>query len=176
MSRIEVRFATYDRQNSGPFTFSLRTPDGKTLIAITHDASTVKPLAYHVFEFPPLDHSAGQRYQFCLEAPLAELVSAVTAVGFLAETYPEGQAMLTDIWGDAAGVKDLDFRIGYTPSGRERLRILASRLAHNKPFWTGRGSFYALLAILYLSLLYVLFFKLARLKTSNQNDHLTPQD
>ena len=159
LARVVVKLDNLGRENSGPFAFTLRTaPDAdQNLVSLTHDASTVGGQAYHTFAFDPLRDSAGQSYSFCLEAPEAGLDSAITAIGTLEDTYPEGQAVFRDMWGARAGVQDLDFSLMYRLSLWKKLAALGARLAANKPFLCGRAWFYGFLGTVYLALLYKLF-------------------
>ena len=158
LARIDVRLDDLGGDASGPFTFALRAaPDGPDLVTLTHDGADVDSNAYHTFFFDPLPDSAGRRYAFCLTAPQADLDRAITAIGTLDDVYPEGEAVLRDMWGQAAGVQDLDFHLGYRLSPWRTLALLVQRLAGNKPYLCGVPWFYAALAAAYLALLYVLF-------------------
>jgi len=158
LHRVVVKLDNLGRENSGPFAFALRTaPDAdQNLVSLTHDASTVGSHAYHTFGFAPISDSAGQHYSFCLEAPKAGLDSAITAIGTLEDTYPDGQVVFRDMWGARAGVQDLDFSLMYRLSPWKKLAALGARLAANKPFLCGRAWFYGFLGIVYLALLYKL--------------------
>jgi hypothetical protein len=162
LTRIDVRLDNLGRASSGTFTFDLRAaPDAsEALVTLSHDAAEVGSHTYHTFAFPPINGSAGQRYAFCLTAPQAELAGAITAIGTLHDVYPEGEATFHDMWGQAAGVQDLDFHLGYRLTLWRKLVLLADRLAENKPYLCGAKWFYAALAAAYLALLYALFVKL----------------
>jgi hypothetical protein len=169
LARLEVLLTDQGREASGPFHFYLRTvPDAdQDLVSLTHDASEVDNDVYHVFEFPPIQGSGGQRYSFCMEAPEAELEGSITAMGTAEDWYPEGEATLRDMWVEAGGVQDLDFRLGYRLSLRERGVALSDRLVAGRPFLCGAKWFYALLGMTYLILLYVL---LSRSVPAREND------
>ena len=102
-----------------------------------------------------------------MEAPEAELESSITAIGTVEDWYPEGEATFRDMWVEAGGVQDLDFRLGYRLSLWERGVALSDRLVANKPLFCGAKWFYALLGSTYLILLYVL---LARSVPAREND------
>ncbi len=134
LSRVEVAMFDYGRRNVGPFEFSLRpSPDAPDIVILVHDASTVKDGTYHIFGFAPIVNSAGRRFYFCLQAPHAELQKAVSAWGFTEDVYPRGEAVFRGMWGQKAGVRDLDFRLGYKPGTGERLSILFQRLVSHAP-------------------------------------------
>jgi hypothetical protein len=156
LTRVEAKLDDMGRRNKGSFTFTLRTaPDAEDdIVSLTYDASTVRGTVYHAFAFAPIGDSAGQTYTFCLEAPQAELVSSITVIGTLEDTYPEGKALFRDMWGQKAGVQDLDFHLGYQLSLWGKLTVLADRLAANKPTLCGSPWFYAFLGVAYLALLY----------------------
>jgi hypothetical protein len=162
LDRIDVRLDNLGRPSSGTFAFVLwAAPDAsEDLVALTHNAAEVGSDAYHTFAFPPIAGSAGQRYAFCLTAPQAELEGAITAIGTLEDVYPQGEATFRDMWGQAAGVQDLDFHLGYRLPLWRKLVLLTDRLAEYKPYFFGARGFYAALAAVYLALLYALFVKL----------------
>jgi len=158
LAGVEVRLTDRGREARGPFQFDLRAaPDAdRALVSLTHDASEVSRDVYHVFEFPPIESSAGRSYAFCLEAPEAELASSITAIGTSEDWYPEGEAIFRDMWVEAGGVPDLDFRLGYRLALWEELAVLSERLVANKPLLCGARWFYAAIGIAYIILLYAL--------------------
>jgi hypothetical protein len=161
LARVEVRLTDQGREARGPFHFYLRTASDadRALVSLTHDASEVSRGVYHVFEFPPIEGSAGQSYAFCLEAPEAELASSITAIGTSEDWYPEGEATFRDMWVEEGGIPDLDFRLGYRLSLWRELAVLAERLVVNKPLLCGARWFYALLGAAYITLLCVLLVR-----------------
>ena len=176
LNRVDVMMSNYGRQNSGSFVFYLRADtnhlsdpkDEQAIVTLTPDASIVKSTDYISFDFAPIPDSAGRSYAFCLEAPQAELSNAITAVGILGDTYPDGEAIFREMWGQGIGVSDLDFRLGYAFSPWDRLFVFADLLARYKPLLCGDWRFYALIGIAYLTLLYALFLKIVRNVTSTQ--------
>ena len=169
LTRVEVQLTDQGREASGAFYFHLRTaPDAdRALVSLTHDASEVSRDVYHVFDFSPIEGSAGRSYAFCLEAPEAELASSITAIGTSEDWYPEGEANFRDMWVEEGGVPDLDFRLGYRLSLREELAVLSERLVANKPLVCGARWFYAAIGIAYITLLYAL---LARSVPAREGD------
>ena len=161
LAQIEVVLHTMERETRGPFHFYLRTtPDApEDLVALAHDAAEVENDVYRVFEFPSIRDSGGQSYVFCLEAPMAEQKRSITVIGTLEDRYPDGEATFREMWGGAAGIQDLDFRLVYHLSWWQKLVALSERVTANKPFLCGAPWFYALLGIAYLALLYALFLK-----------------
>jgi hypothetical protein len=159
LTRVEVLLNDLGRVNSSPFHFYLRTaPDAdEDLVSLTRSASEVRGTTYHAFDFAPLDESAGQAYSFCLEAPEAGLENSITVIGTLQDTYPDGQAVFRDMWGQKVGIQDLDFHLAYRLPLGKKLIVLSERMAANKSFLCGAGWFYAVLGIIYLLLLYALF-------------------
>jgi hypothetical protein len=162
LSFVRVRLNNYGRRNTGPFHFALRTrPDApQDILTFSHDASQVENNAYHTVEFPPIHGSAGRSYCFCLEAPKAELLNSITALGVVADMYPHGEAIFRGMWGESAGVRDLDFHLGYRPSMLDRLIILSERLPANKPMVFGSRWFYVLLGLAYLAFWYLVLVKI----------------
>ncbi len=142
LSRVEVAMFDYRRRNEGPFEFSLRSsPDAPAIVILVRDASTVKDWKYHVFNFAPLRDSAGRRLYFCLQAPRADLLKSVSAWGFTEDVYPDGEAVFRSMWGREAGVRDLDFRLGYRPRPDVWVSVLYHRLVTRAP---GRWHLFAL--------------------------------
>ena len=164
LSQVDVLLDDLGHRSDSTFTFTLRAAgDGSgisdpspVVVSLTHSALDVNKDAYHTFEFPPVEGSAGKAYAFCLEAPETPLDEAITAIGMLDDWYSEGEAKFHDMWGKVAGVQDLDFSLGYRLSLAATLRVLSERLVANKPFLCGARWFYALLGLFYLALLYVL--------------------
>ena len=157
LNLVEVRLATYARENTGPVIFYLKTsPDAaEDLFTFTLDAADLEDNAYRPFEFPPIPDSAGRSFYFCLEAPEAESGNAITVWGATEDAYPDGEAVLEGL--KERGVRDLTFRLGYDPPLAERARILLENLVANKPSLWGDKRLYILLALAYLALLYALF-------------------
>ncbi len=178
LAQVEVVFSTFDRQNVGTLTFVLRTSSDvpNDIVTIAQDISLLKNLEYYSFSFPPIVDSAGKTYAFCLEAPGVDLASSVTPLGIKHDTYPDGQVTFRDMWGEEAGVRDLDFRVGYTWSFSQKLLVLSDQLTRQKPFLLGNWGFYAFLIITYLILLYILFFELDQFMSRGRDDSLTHQD
>lgn len=158
---IEVMLFDYGRKNTGDLIFHLRLKPNASqdIITMTLDPSLVKDHSYYPITFSPISDSAGRSYAFCLEAPGADLVNSVTAMGFLYDTYPDGKAIFHGMWGKGIGVRDLDFRLGYKPvmSVWQKLALLSQRLPQSKPLLCGSLWLYILLGIAYLVLLYLLF-------------------
>ena len=185
LSQVRVMLDDLGRENSWPFQFTLRSipdadgvsdalevpgaseaPDASKvpdadgdIVRLTHDASDVKLGQLHLFEFAPVRDSDGGAYVFCLEAPQAPLDNSITAIGMLDDWYPDGKAVFHDMWGERAGVQDLDFYLGYRLSPGDKLRVLSERLAAGKPFLFGRRWFYVLLGAIYLAALWTLLVK-----------------
>jgi hypothetical protein len=161
LSEIRVRLDNRGRESDEPFYFYLRpAPDAaEDIVSLTGSASDVNNNTYYTLEFPSIKDSAGRSYAFCLEAPKAPLDKSITAIGLLDDWYPEGEAVFRDMWGEAGGVQDLDFYLGYRLSLWNTLRVLPKRLAASKPFLCGRWWFYALLGLAYLVLLYKMLVK-----------------
>jgi hypothetical protein len=171
LNQIEIMLSNYDRQNTGPFLFHLRhaPDDEKPIVTLTLDASIVKKTDYVLFEFPPIPDSGEQTYAFCLEAPEAELLNSITALGVLGDTYLNGEAIFRDMWGQKAGISDLDFRVGYALSAWDKLVVFAEQLTRYKPLICGDWRLYVLLGISYLALLYGLVLKIAQPSTDAQD-------
>ncbi len=159
LSLVEVRLATYARENTGPVIFHLRAfPDAtEDLFTFTLDAADVEDNAFYRFEFPPIRDLADRSFYFFLEAPEAEPDNGITVWGAIKDFYPDGEAVLEGLEGN--GVHDLTFRLGYDPPLAVKADILLDNLAANKPSLWGDRWFYVLLALAYLPLLYALFVR-----------------
>lgn len=159
LTAVDVMMFNYNRENSGPVLFHLRSApdDAIDLFTLSVDASAVENTPYTRFAFPTLPDSAGQSLAFCLEAPGAELLNSVTVWGVTIDRYPDGRALLPGMWGQAAGVRDLSFRLGYDLPLWQKLALWAERLPQSKPFLCGHLGAYILLGMAYLVLIYVFF-------------------
>ncbi len=168
LNLVEVRFATYARQNTGPVIFYLKTsPDAaEDLFTFTIDAADLEDNAYHTFEFAPIPDLAGRSFCFCLEAPEAEPGNSITVWGATEDAYPDGEAVLQGL--EHRGVRDLTFRLGYDPPLRVRAGIFLDNLVANKPSLWGDKWFYILLAGACLVLLYALFARAMGLGSSEE--------
>ncbi len=92
--RIDVKLATYARENHGPVEFSLRESlDGPALVRIEFEAEQIQDNAFHQFVFDPVVDSAGREFVFSLEAPDASPGNAITVWRADYDAYPEGQPM-----------------------------------------------------------------------------------
>ena len=160
LSLVEVRLATYARENTDPLIFHLRaSPDAaENLFTTTIDAADVEDNAYYTFEFPRVRDSAGRTFYFCLEAPEAEPGNGITVWGATEDAYPDGEAVLEGL--EDRGVRDLTFRLGYDPPLGVKAGILLERLVANKPSLWGDRWLYIVLALTYLVLLYALFVRI----------------
>ena len=161
LSRVEVKLATYGRRNSGPLIFHLRTaPDAtEDVVTLTLDAAEIED-KYYSFEFPPIRDSAGHAFYFYLEAPEAEPGSAIGVWGTTEDAYPDGGAVLQGV--PPQGVRDLTFRLRYSPPRWQTIGIVLGLLADHKPLVWGNPWFYVLLGVSYLLLLYAFFVQMAR--------------
>ena len=159
LSQVKVKLSTFGRSNTGPFFFHLYASADPAHALFTHtpDAYDVVDFHYHVFPFAPIRDSAGRSYRFCLEAPEAGVLNSITAIGNLSNTYPHGQATFRDMWGQAAGVLDLDFHLGYRLPIWKQLAVSLERLASHKSLLYGDKRLHALLGVAYLALLYGFF-------------------
>jgi hypothetical protein len=157
--QIKVLLDDLGRRNRSTFLFTLHQdgPDGESLVSLAQDAYEVNSNVYHVLTFAPIEDSAGERYAFCLAAPDADLAKAITVIGTVRDTYPEGRAVFTSgMWG-AGRIEDLSFHLGYDLGPWEQAGVLLDRLGAGKPAFFGAGWFYVLLIAVYLALLYLLF-------------------
>ena len=159
LTQVKVLLNDLGRRNRSTFLFTLHeaADDGQTIVSLAQDTDEVNSNVYHVLSFPPIEGSAGKRYAFCLAAPGADLVQAITVIGTVRDTYPDGRAVFTPgMWGNGR-IEDLAFHLGYDLTPWEQAGVLLNRLAAGKPAFFGAGWFYVLLAVAYLVLLYLLF-------------------
>jgi hypothetical protein len=159
LNQVKVLLNDLGRRNRSTFTFTLQRAleDEEPIVSLTEDAYEVNSNTYYVLSFSPIADSAGKQYAFCLAAPGADLAQAITVIGTVRDTYPEGRAVFTPgMWGKGR-IEDLAFHLGYDLSPWEQAGVLLNRLAAGKPAFFGAGWFYVLLIVVYLALLYVLF-------------------
>jgi hypothetical protein len=170
LNQVKVLLDDLGRRNRSTFIFTLqRSPDDeRAIVTLTRDAYEVNSNTYFTLRFPPIEDSAGKDYTFCLAAPDADLAKAITVIGTVHDTYPDGRAVLTPgMWGKGR-IEDLEFHLGYDLSPWAQAGILLDRLGTDKPAFFGAGWFYALLIGAYLALLYLLF--LYRPSTQDEGD------
>jgi hypothetical protein len=159
LNQIKVRLDDLGRRNRSSFTFTLlRSPDDALpIVSLTRDAYKVNSNTYYALNFPPIEDSAGKGYAFCLAAPDADLAKAITVIGTVRDTYPDGHAVFTPgMWGQGR-IADLEFHLEYDLSPWAQAGVLLDRLGAGKPAFFSAGWFYALLIGAYLALLYLLF-------------------
>jgi len=159
LNQVKVLLNDLGRRNRSTFLFTLHeaADDGQTIVSLAQDAYEVNSNVYHVLSFPPIEDSAGKRYAFCLAAPEAGLVQAITVIGTVRDTYPDGRAVFTPgMWGNGR-IEDLEFHLGYDLSSWEQAGVLLDRLGAGKPALFGASWFYVLLIVACLTLLYLLF-------------------
>jgi hypothetical protein len=171
LAQVQVMLDAYDRRNTGPLIFHLRTaPDAADdLVVLTLDAAKIEKTGYYTFQFPPIHTGASQSFYFYLEAPQAKRGNAITVRGATEDVYPQGAAVLRGIQGPA--VRDLAFRLEYDLPLMDRISLLSYRLAQSKPAMWGDKWLYILLAGAYLVSLYALFVRAARTRVAErQND------
>jgi len=79
LTAIHVRIGTYGRPNTGRLLFRLYEGDADApLVEQTVDVSEISNNWFHIFEFPPIQQSEGQRFRLQLEAPESSPGNAVT--------------------------------------------------------------------------------------------------
>jgi hypothetical protein len=159
LNQIKVLLDDLGRRNRSTFTFTLqRSPDDEqAIVSLTEDAYEVNSNTYYALSFPPIEDSAGKQYAFCLAAPGTDLAKAITVIGTVRDTYPDGRAVFTPgMWGKGR-IEDLEFHLGYDLGPWAQVGVLLDRLGADKPAFFSAGWFYALLIAGYLALLYLLF-------------------
>jgi hypothetical protein len=174
LTLVQIMLDANDRRNTGPLIFHLQTAPNaaEDLVILTLDTAVVEKTSYHTFKFPPIRDSAGRSFYFYLEAPQAKRDNAITVRGATEDVYPAGTAVLRGVQSPA--VRDLAFRLEYDPPMTDRINLLLDRLPQNKPAMWGDKRLYILLAAAYLTALYALFVRAARINVFEQQADESP--
>lgn len=111
LTRVDVKLATYARENTGDIIFGLREATStQETVSITVKAEAIKDNAYHSFVFDPILESKGKLYVFTVSALESKPGNAITIWYSTDDVYSNGTAQINDkpIEGD------LSFRTYYT--------------------------------------------------------------
>lgn len=170
--RIDVRLATYARENHGPVIFRLKSSpsDATDLVTLTFEAADVRDNTFHAFRFRPLSLPVGAPLYFGLEGPGATPGNALTIWGTQVDSFSEGEAVFTDL-PNPNEVKDLAFKLYYLPDLPRTIAQLSGRLTAGKPVPFERPWLYAGSGLLYL---YLLFRLGSAFASSYGSDHPIP--
>jgi hypothetical protein len=148
LSAIEVKIATNSHSQISSLIFHLRTDkNSEDLITLQVLAPDIKNGAYHIFDFPKIHRSAGQKFYFYIESPEREGYETIEVWGSEQNTYDNGKALLDDQ--PTQRIQDLTFRATYEPALRGRLGLLIARLSLSKPLLWGNETTYAYLIVSY---------------------------
>jgi hypothetical protein len=151
LERIDVVMSTYGRRNTRDVVFHLREGlDSQADVAsVTFNAGDVREETWRSFTFPPLSDSAGKSYYFFFESPESELDDALTVMGREGDPYASGQAYIDG----QPFPGDMAFRIYYRMTPRQKIDMVLSSLAANKPsLWGSKYAYILLVSVYVLSL------------------------
>jgi hypothetical protein len=100
LNRIDVKLATYDRENHFPVVFHLRRglPDeaDSDIVTIKVQPSAIADDSFYAFVFPPIPDSQGQTFYFYIQSPRAMPGDAFTIWAASDNAYPEGSRIVND--------------------------------------------------------------------------------
>jgi hypothetical protein len=158
LERIDVVMSTYGRRNTRDVVFHLREgPDSQADVAsVTFNAGDVRDEAWRSFTFPSLSGSAGKSYYFFFESRESEPDDAVTVMGREGDPYASGQAYIDG----QPFPGDMAFRVYYKMTPSQKIDMMLSSLAANKPSLWGSKYAYILLASVYVLLLGALLWQI----------------
>jgi len=96
LNGVEVLLATYNRANTEPVVFHLRSsPESAAdLRTVTTPAADIADNEFHHFAFDPIHDSKGQRFYFFLDSPTSTPGNALTAWLGDGESYQDGSAYI----------------------------------------------------------------------------------
>lgn len=132
LSGIEVLMATYNRENSGEFTFHLKSDvsSKEDLYSFKGDMSKVQDNAFFRFSFQKIENSKKKRYFFYFEAPLAQPGNAITLWSDIKDLYKDGEKIINGV----ASQGDLVFKTEYELGMRLSSGALRARIIKFKAF------------------------------------------
>ena len=94
LNRIDVKLATYDRENHFPVVFHLQRglPDEASadIVTVKVQPSAIADDSFYSFVFPAIPDSQGQMFYFYVQSPRAMPGDAFTIWATPDDTYPEG--------------------------------------------------------------------------------------
>lgn len=132
LSRIDIRLATYARENTHEIIFELREAGAQEpVVSQIIQAQSIKNNAYHSFHFDPITNSLGRTYIFTLSSPESKPGNAITAWYHTDDLYENGTIFLDEKPGEG----DLRFRIFYTKSLREVAVLIFKRITEDWIFF-----------------------------------------
>ncbi|NJN94380.1 MAG: hypothetical protein HC875_09945 [Anaerolineales bacterium] len=160
LNRVDIRFQTYGRQNTGEITFKLfELPAEDSPVEIystSFNAISLSDQRWRTFAFAPVANSAQKSYLITLQSPTSRPGNAVTVNGVEKNIYPPGSAFLNN----APVLADLTFRVCFQMDGGEKLQVLAEQMTRFRPAWWGQPAFYLFAAALYTLLVVIFFWQL----------------
>lgn len=112
LTAIGVRFATYARLNDGDVDLLLHDSSGQVMAQDTIAARKLRDNQFYGFRFPPVPHSAGQRFTLSIKANGASPGRAVTA--WISDEVP-AQARGALKIGDRREAGILNIKLMYVP-------------------------------------------------------------
>lgn len=110
LSRIDVKLATYNRKNSYPVIFHLKSSlDSPDLVTIKVNPEDIKNDSYHIFKFSPILDSKNKTFYFFLESEDSFPGNGFTVWATPKDRYKNGTRFL----GQKPTFGDLDFATFY---------------------------------------------------------------
>ena len=99
LSAIEVRLATYNRENKGEFIFHLKSKIDsiEDIYNFIGDMSIVEDNAFFDFSFPKIENSKGKKYFFHIESPNAQPGNAITIWANSNDLYKDGEKIINGV-------------------------------------------------------------------------------
>lgn len=90
LKQIDIRLATYARQNNCTVNLSLLDEDNNIMAQKEVDAATIKDNEFFSFKFKPIKESKERKYHVIINSD-ADQNNAITAWATSNDTYPEGE-------------------------------------------------------------------------------------
>ncbi len=132
LSRIDIRLATYARENTHEIIFELREAGAQEpVISQTIQAHSIKNNAYHSFRFDPITYSLGRTYIFTLSSPESKPGNAITAWCHTDDLYENGTIFIEGEPREG----DLRFRVYHTYSPAEMASFIFKRITQDWIFF-----------------------------------------
>ncbi len=151
LSRIDILFATYKRENTEDILFHLRKKFGSNndIVLYRFNPKFLEDNRYFSITFPEIPDSEGKVYYFYIESPTSYSGNAVTIWYLPNSSYTQGNLYINGMPSKGS----LVFRPYYESNMTEYLNTLLRRLEVNKPWFYNKYTFITLF-IIYISSLF----------------------
>jgi len=150
LTRIDVKFATYGRDNDKNIYFRLweQTPIRKLVEEIEINASELKDNSYKSFKLKPQRHSKGKTYAFIFSSPGSNPDNSISVWMNKINIYREGDCLLND----TPTHGDLIFRV----YSKKTISSELGRIVRNYSGIFG-SKLFLILSILFFEVIQILF-------------------